>query len=130
MKTLNGKIVSKPALNENNTPKLVPLNNDLPGTVKDRKDFNRIIDNFETGFGTENTKRVELIDTTYDKIKLALQDVIATVKKNKDKNIKTFFSLFYCGHGAMVNNQQVFILNGEEKMKKSRDKSKPDEKHW
>lgn len=39
---------------------------------------------------------------------------------NKKANQRTFVLFFYAGHGAMIDNQQVLILNGVEK----------ETKHW
>ena len=40
------------------------------------------------------------------------------VSDNKKQGMKTFFMFFYAGHGAMHNNEQILILNGELKDKK------------
>ena len=37
------------------------------------------------------------------------------ITNNMKQELKTFFMVFYAGHGAMLNNEQILILNGELK---------------
>lgn len=88
---------------ENKKPVLKPINIDLPCTIKDEKEFNELVNNFE--FKEEDTTRITLTETTCDEINDAMKQMETAVSRNSKENKKTFVLFFYAGHGAMLNNE-------------------------
>jgi len=70
-----------------------------------------------------------MIDPDFDEIDAQMDDVYKKVMENDKKGLRTFFTMFYAGHGAMQKNEQFLILNGTEKMVKNK-KTGIEEKKW
>lgn len=88
---------------------------DLDETYNDVKQFTKILDNIK--FKEEHTTEFILEETSFDELKATMSKVRTIVGKNarSTPKLKTFISFFYAGHGATKNNQQVLVLNGDEK---------------
>lgn len=85
----------------------------MPGTLKDEEEFIKILQNFK--FKEEDVVRRRLKDATFDELQDVTKEAWMYARKNRSENLKTFICFFYAGHGAMNNNTQVLILNGEQK---------------
>jgi len=58
-----------------------------------------------------------LQEPTWDKINETMKEAKKFIRNNAlNLRERTFFMFFYAGHGAMITNQQVLILNGTEEI--------------
>jgi len=99
----------------------------LPGTDEDLIHFKKIVDNFN--FPEEHTVVIELLDPDCDQVDAKMKEVLKSVTENVEQNLRTFFTFFYAGHGAMQDNLQWLVLNGVEKMVKNK-KTRKEEMQW
>ena len=67
---IDGRWQQVPVTEENGKPVLEPINIDLPGTIADEVQFNRVLNNFE--FGEDNTTKIVCQEASYDDLKAAL----------------------------------------------------------
>jgi len=74
----------------------------LPGTFEDEKQFKKIVENFN--FPKRLTTVIELHEPNHDEIETEIKAINKMVFRNKKNGDRTFFTLFYAGHGAMQNN--------------------------
>lgn len=75
---------------------------DLPGTQKDIDDFKKLLKSFE--FPKEHLTEIELTEPTPDQVHAKINEAFNMVRKNKSLGLKTFVTIFYAGHGAMLKN--------------------------
>jgi len=71
----------------------------LPGTFDDETQFKKVLENFK--FPEDDTTMFELHDPNYDEIGAKIKEIKTMVYANVELNLRTFFTLFYAGHGAM-----------------------------